>query len=223
VAIRAVVFDIGGILEIWSGEGDPSQAYPLLFAAWEPRLGLGPGELAARMREVGERLASQGKHAMLGTCTEEEWLAELHHATGLEGPQSDAQFAAFMRDSWNAYCGQPNHELIAYFQGLRPRYQTALLSNSGVGARREEEARYHFAAMTDLILYSHEEGVVKPDPRIFELACERLGRQPAEMVFLDDCAGHVAAAHALGIHALHYQDNAQAIAEIEACLLTHTA
>src|SRR5690242_11026501 len=121
VAIRAVVFDIGGILEMGLEGGEPSAAYPQLFAAWEPRLGLAPGELAARMREVGERLASQGKNAMLGTCTEEEWLAEIGLATGLDGEPFDS----FIRDSWDAYCGQPNHGLIAYFRGLCPRYQTA--------------------------------------------------------------------------------------------------
>ncbi len=81
----------------------------------------------------------------------------------------------FMRDFWDVYCGGPNTELIEYFKGLRPRYQTALLSNSFVGARREEEARFGFAAMTDLIVYSHEEGMSKPDPRIYERAWQRLG------------------------------------------------
>ena len=53
---------------------------------------------------------------------------------------------------------------------------------------------------------------------VFELTCERLGRQPDEMIFLDDAPGHVAAAREMGIHAIVFQDNAQAIAEIEACL-----
>ena len=102
--------------------------------------------------------------------------------TGMDQAQMDA----FLRDFWDVYCGAPNTELAAYFRRLRPRYRTALLSNSFVGARREEEARFHFAAMTDLIVYSHEEGLSKPDPRIFERAWQRLGVLPDETIFLDD-------------------------------------
>jgi putative hydrolase of the HAD superfamily len=105
-----------------------------------------------------------------------------------------------------------------FFRSLRPRYQTALLSNSFVGARREEQQRYHFDEMCDLIIYTHEEGIAKPDPRIFELTCKRLGVQPAEMLFLDDSQKSVAAARALGIHAIHFRETEQAIADVQACL-----
>jgi putative hydrolase of the HAD superfamily len=130
---------------------------------------------------------------------------------------------AFMRDFWDVYCGGPNTKLIEYFKGLRPRYRTALLSNSFVGARREEEARFGFAAMTDLIVYSHEEGMNKPDPRIYERAWQRLGVQPQEMIFLDDVEPNIRAARECGIHAILFQNNAQAIAEIETCLRDQSA
>jgi putative hydrolase of the HAD superfamily len=42
--------------------------------------------------------------------------------------------------------------------------------------------------------------------------------RPEESVFLDDVAGHVEAARALGMKAVLYEDNAQAIASIEALL-----
>ena len=61
-------------------------------------------------------------------------------------------------------------------------------------------------------------GIAKPDRRIYELTCERLGVQPAEMIFLDDHQRPVAGARALGIHALLFQNTAQAIADIQACL-----
>ena len=214
MAIRAVVFDIGGILEVTPRRDDPTADFPALHAAWEARLDMPPGELDRRMRELDTRLQSMGKDGGLGTCTEEEWLAEWRSASGM----TQEQFDAYMRDFWDVYCGQPNSELIAYFRSLRPRYQTALLSNSFVGAQREEQQRFHFDELTDLIIYSHEVGMAKPDPRIFQLTCQRLGVQPAEMVFLDDSPTHVAAARELGIHAILFQDNAQAIADIQACL-----
>jgi putative hydrolase of the HAD superfamily len=104
---------------------------------------------------------------------------------------------------------------------LRPRYQTALLSNSFVGARRQEQHRYHFEELCDLIIYTHEEGIAKPDPRIFALTCKRLGVQPTQMLFLDDSQRSVAAARTLGIHAIHFRETEQAIADVQACLQAH--
>jgi putative hydrolase of the HAD superfamily len=91
-------------------------------------------------------------------------------------------------------------------------------SNSFVGARRREQERYHFDEITDLIVYSHEVGISKPDPRIYQLACARLGVQPAETVFLDDNQLMVDGARAVGMQAVLFEDNAQAIAAVEACL-----
>jgi putative hydrolase of the HAD superfamily len=216
---RAVVFDIGGVLEIVPEGGDPTRRFPDLIARWEERLGLAPGELDRRITAMDERFSAAGKDGSIGTCSEEEWLAELGPATAMNPEQMDA----FMRDFWDVYCGEPNSEMIEYFKGLRPRYRTALLSNSFIGARREEEARFGFAAMTDLIVYSHEEGMNKPDRRIYERAWQRLGVQPHEMIFLDDAEPNILAARDCGIHAILFHDNAQAIAEIETCLRDQSA
>jgi epoxide hydrolase-like predicted phosphatase len=211
--IRAVVLDIGGVLEIAAGR-EPAARFPEMIAAWEARLNLEPGELGARIRTLSERLARMGKDGALGTCTEEEWWEELRLVTEMDQAQTDA----FKEDFWDVYLGELNGEMAEYFRGLRPRYRTALLSNSFVGARAREQERFHFAEMTDLIVYSHEEGIAKPDPRIFKLTWERLGVEPGEMVFLDDAEPSVIAARELGIHAILFCDTAQAIADITACL-----
>jgi epoxide hydrolase-like predicted phosphatase len=55
----------------------------------------------------------------------------------------------------------------------------------------------------DVIVDSCEEGIRKPDPRIFTIALERLGVQDAERtVFLDDFDGNISAARALGMHGI---------------------
>jgi epoxide hydrolase-like predicted phosphatase len=114
--------------------------------------------------------------------------------------------------------GNPNEELIAWFRALRPRYRTAILTNSFVGAREQEKERYGFTSMVDLAIYSHEEGIRKPDPRIFALAFERLGVPAAEIVFLDDRPENVDAAHACGLQAVLFTSTSQAIADIETLL-----
>ena len=203
MTIRAVVFDIGGVLEL-----DVIELVDHgLDARWEQRLGLQPGELDHRMEAVW-------RAGSLGKCTEEEVHQGMRERLGM----SQDQVQEYMREMWGWYCGRLNVPMADYFRRLRPRYQTAILSNSFVGARREEQQRYHFEEMCDLIIYSHEVGFAKPDRRIFELACQRLGVQPAEMLFLDDVEGHVRAARACGIHAILFQETARAIAALETAL-----
>jgi epoxide hydrolase-like predicted phosphatase len=199
MAIRAVVFDIGGVLEITPRTGWDEK--------WEVRLNLKPGELSERLRTVW-------RAGSIGTMSEEEVEKSTGEILGLD----QQQLEAFMSDLWEEYLGELNVELADYFASLRPRYQTAIISNSFVGARRKEQESYGFGDMCDLIVYSHEVGIQKPDRRIYELACERLGVQPEEMIFLDDVEAAVAAARELGIHAILFRDTTQAIADIEACL-----
>lgn len=72
----------------------------------------------------------------------------------------------------------------------------------------------------DLVVDSCEEGVRKPDPRIYALTLERLGGvAPERAVFLDDAQGNVAAARALGLHAIHVgADHRPAMGELRALL-----
>jgi HAD superfamily hydrolase (TIGR01509 family) len=59
-------------------------------------------------------------------------------------------------------------------------------------------------------------GVVKPDPRIFEILFERVGRRPQELVFVDDSLKNVEAARALGMPAIHYHRGVDLEAELAA-------
>lgn len=199
MSIRGIVFDIGGVLE-----NNPRLG---IDEKWEALLGLQPGELLGRMGDVF-------RGGSVGTVS----LEAVHQALRDNLGMSEAEVGAYMEEVWKEYVGTPNSELIGYFRSLRPRFQTAILSNSFVGAREREEALYHFGEMCDFIVYSHEVGMSKPDPRIFALTCERLGLRPNEVIFLDDVGGHINAAGEFGIHGILFRNNAQAIAEIEVCI-----
>jgi HAD superfamily hydrolase (TIGR01509 family) len=205
--IRAVMFDIGGVLEVIPAGGDPASGFPAFEEAWNARLGLPPGQLTQCFVALDPDGAS-------GRCTYVEWCTRLRRSTGMSAPD----FSTFVREFWDVYMGQPNEELIAYFQALRPRYRTAILTNSYVGAREHEEERYGFTSMVDMAIYSHEEGVRKPDSRIYAIASERLGVPPAEVVFLDDLQRNIDSARACGFQAVLFTSTSQAIADIEALL-----
>ena len=61
-------------------------------------------------------------------------------------------------------------------------------------------------------------GMRKPDPRIYELTLERLGAVAGECVFVDDLEVNCAAARALGMAAVRFEDTGEAIAAVEAAL-----
>jgi epoxide hydrolase-like predicted phosphatase len=201
MAVRAVVFDIGGVLEF--------PVHTDLDARWEERLGLEPGAFFERLRRSG-----LGRDANLGRVSEAEFGQALGKLYGLDQPTSEELLA----DLWDWYVGELNTELASYFRRLRPRYRTAILSNGAAGGRREEEARYGFAEMADLLIYSYEVGMEKPDQRIYQLTCERLGVRPGDVAFLDDLQVNVAAAREVGMRAVLFQSTTQAIADLEACL-----
>lgn len=66
--------------------------------------------------------------------------------------------------------------------------------------------RYPFLAWFEGIVISGDEGVAKPDERLFRVLIERHGLAPARTVFVDDSPGNVAAAAALGMRAIHFRD-----------------
>jgi HAD superfamily hydrolase (TIGR01509 family) len=57
----------------------------------------------------------------------------------------------------------------------------------------------------DHAVISGHVGAAKPDPRIFEILFERVGKRPKELVFVDDSLGNVEAARALGMPAIHFR------------------
>jgi epoxide hydrolase-like predicted phosphatase len=201
--IRAVAFDIGGVLE---RIGDPDVE---LGAKWQERLGLTPADLRSTLASV-----DPGGLIQVGGLSEAEYGTRYAAALGL----SAAQTRDFMADLWDWYCGELDEELMVFATSLRPRVRTAIVSNSADGARREEMSRYAFDEVFDPIIYSHEVGLAKPDPAIFELVCSRLGVPPAETVFVDDVPGHCEAARQVGMHAILHRSPPQTIAAITALL-----
>lgn len=71
-------------------------------------------------------------------------------------------------------------------------------------------------ALFDVIVESSVEGVRKPQPRIYRIACERLGVAPERTVFLDDLGINLKPARAMGMTTIKVVTEAQAIDELAA-------
>ena len=195
--IRAVVLDIGSVLEVIDDS--------LFPGPFERRHGLAPGSVAAACDWPADPL--------VGAMTEAETRAHWQRRLGLTD-----QVDELVADQWRWYVGTLDQTLFDWFARARSRgLKTGIVSNSGPGAR-EAERHYGFEAITDDIVYSHEVGLRKPDPEIFALATSRLGVRTGEVVFLDDVPANVDAARAAGWHAVLHEATARSIEQIEAII-----
>jgi len=199
--ICAVIFDIGGVLE---RVADPDVE---LGAKWRDRLGLDQATFSAAMNAIDPQLRAQ-----TGQMSEAGYRRRCAAELGLSPAQADE----FMADMWDWYCGELDADLMAFAKSLRPGLRTAIISNSADGARREETRRYGFDRLFDPIIYSHEVGVAKPNPAIFELTCARMRLAPAQIVFIDDVPGHVTSAGTVGMHAIVHVSTPETIAAVNA-------
>jgi putative hydrolase of the HAD superfamily len=71
-------------------------------------------------------------------------------------------------------------------------------------------------AMFDVIVESSKEGIRKPDPRIYEIACEKIGSSPKACVYLDDLGINCKPAAELGMKAIKVVTEAQALDDLAA-------
>jgi len=114
---------------------------------------------------------------------------------------------------------QLNKDILMFMSETQTKYQTAILSNAGDKSRQLMEETYQLDRYVDEIIISAEEGVIKPDPRIYEIAMNRMGAEPETSLLLDDTLENVVAARAFGMKAVQFLDSKQAIKEIREFLL----
>jgi putative hydrolase of the HAD superfamily len=96
--------------------------------------------------------------------------------------------------------------------------KTAALTNNWA----DDPARTNRASPTDdwfdVMVESAVEGLRKPDTRIYQLVCDRLGVSPKETVFLDDLGANLKPARELGMTTIKVAEPEVALAELGAVL-----
>ena len=191
MAIQAVIWDYGGVLVQMVDEAprralarrlkiDLKTLYRLVFDSDSARRG------------------AQGEIAI-----EQHW-----QAIGRVLKVGPAELPQVIEDFWAA--DGLDEALLDYIRSLRPGYRQAVLSNAWSDLRLLLRERWQILDVFDEVIVSAEVGMLKPDPRIYGLALARLGLQPSEVVFLDDRPENVNGALSAGMHAIQYQNLAQA-------------
>jgi putative hydrolase of the HAD superfamily len=98
-----------------------------------------------------------------------------------------------------------NPAMVAWQLALKQRgLLTAILSNMGDAVLASVEREFDWIRRFDLLVWSCEVGLAKPDPAIYRHMLAKLGTRPEETLFIDDKLPNVEAARALKIQTVHF-------------------
>ncbi len=184
--VRAMLFDFGGVL-MRTVTRVPRRELG-------QRLGLSPEEVEGAV--FG---SPRWDEVQLGRISYAEFWEDVARSLGWDAGDAEGLGDAF----WSG--DRLDEELLALIRHLRDAgYRTALLSNAPSHLRQLVEELGIADAFDELII-SACEGLMKPDPAVFELALARLGVRAEEGVFVDDFRVNVAAARQIGLHAVRFR------------------
>lgn len=112
---------------------------------------------------------------------------------------TEAEFIAAWEDIF-----VPNEPMFALVEKLRGRFPLYLLSNTNDIHRDYFFRRYPVFQRFTAGVYSDQAKASKPSRKIYEIAQQQLGLEPAATFFIDDLLPNIETARALGFNAHHY-------------------
>jgi putative hydrolase of the HAD superfamily len=198
MALRAVVFDYGMVL---TGPQDPEARSALLRMT-----GLPPNRF--------EELYWADRHAYdEGKLTGLAFWQKFLRAAGLssEGGASPSEAGQLDRvahelNLWDARMWTTeNPAMVAWQLELKNRgFLTAILSNMGDNVHENMERELPWLSRFDVLVWSYQLLMAKPEPAIYLHVLKELGTTPEETLFLDDKLVNIEAAQALGMRAIQF-------------------
>ncbi|MEM6707612.1 MAG: HAD-IA family hydrolase [Pseudomonadota bacterium] len=118
--------------------------------------------------------------------------------------------------------GEVRPRMVAALDRCKSHYRVGCITNnvktgSGPGMARDQQRASAVEAVMarfDVVIESSLEGVRKPDPAIYYLACDRMQVEPSACAFLDDLGINLKPAAALGMRTIKVVSEAQALADL---------
>ncbi len=191
--VRAVFFDFGGVIARLDRE---------LLADFELRHGLAQGSFLKALYAIPEWKAVE-----LGEGTEDEWFAavkrKLDERAGRPLPDISEERATMWRTL--------DADVVGLIERLGAGYSVGIISNAT--PRLEAELRdYHkIDGLFQVIVNSSRVGIAKPDARIYHLAAEQIGVEPAACVHIDDLERNVDGAREAGFQGVYHRGDYAAL------------
>jgi putative hydrolase of the HAD superfamily len=182
----AVLCDIDGVLRHWPAADDieTSHGFPtgtLAKAAFAP---------------------SRLHPAITGEITDEQWRSAV--AADLAEICGSTERAHAAVADWSDLVPLVDHEVASLLAQARTVATVALVSNATTRLERDL-AQQGLDDLADTVVNTSRVGLIKPDPRVYLLAAERVGTPVHRCLFIDDTAANVTAAREVGMAALHYR------------------
>ena len=208
MSTKAIISDFGGVLTT-----------PLIqsFVAFQDQTGIAMETLGSAMQRIAER---DGSHPLFelekGELTEASFLERI--ADELEPELGHRpEMHRFSEIYFDAL--EPNPPMIELMRELKGRgLRMALLTNNVREWEPWWRSRIPIDALFEVVVDSAFVGCRKPDPKIYQITLERIGLTGNDCLFVDDVEVNCDAARELGMTAVHFQVNEQAIEEIRAAL-----
>ncbi|HLC70014.1 MAG TPA: HAD-IA family hydrolase [Patescibacteria group bacterium] len=182
---KAIGFDWGGVLYIYS--------FKLYHTASE--------YLQLPLEQVREVYFKHNHLLNLAECDPKDFWKIVFTELG-RGEETDK----FMKYINNMPLGALNHPMFSLVELIKKRgFKVGLLSNmSSLGAL---EIRSHgVEKIFEVVFFSVEEQLMKPDPRVYQSFAKRLGVEPNELIFIDDSAKSLESAPEVGYTPVLYED-----------------
>ena len=201
MSIRAVFFDLGGVIvrtEYQAPRQHLAEKFGMDYEDIE-KVVFGGGPIGS---------AAQ---ATLGEITEKaHWLNVMKI---LKQPATEYER---IRDEF--FAGDIiDRGILDFLRSLKPKYKVGLISNAWSGLR-PYVVREKFDDVFQHMIISAEVGVVKPDPKIYQLALEQLQVKAEEAVFVDDVLENIEVCQKIGMQGIQFKDPESAIKQLKALL-----
>jgi putative hydrolase of the HAD superfamily len=135
-----------------------------------------------------------------GKLTGSAFWEKIVREAGLDlGPSAIEELNLWDARMWTTQ----NDAMLAWQQQLKQRgILTAILSNMGDNVLANMKREFDWLSRFDVLVWSYQLGMAKPDPAIYRYVLKELGTRPEETLFIDDKPLNVESADALGMQAL---------------------
>jgi len=187
LALRAVIFDYGMVL---TGAPDTGAHDAMVRIT-----GLSPERFEA-LYWADRHAYDEGK--LSGVAF---WQKFLHDANLDLGPKAFEELNRHDARMWTTQ----NPAMVAWQSRLKQHgLRTAILSNMGDSVLESIKREFQWIDNFDVLVWSYQLHLAKPDPEIYLYTLQQLGTRPDEALFLDDKQVNVDAARELGIQAIQF-------------------
>jgi epoxide hydrolase-like predicted phosphatase len=197
--ISAVIWDLGGVI-LRTEDTSPREK-------WEERFGLGPWGLEKLVfaNEVS-------REASVGGATVDDIWERVQQELKLHDEEMDG----FKKDFFSG--DEIDFSLVDFIRDLKRQVKSGMITNAWPRTRHFIENVWEIADAFDEIIVSAEVNLVKPDPRIYQMALDQLKVKPEEAVFIDDFKENIRGAEEVGMVGIHFRDADEVVKQLRAML-----